>query len=55
MARRPKKQKNDSMQEFTTRSVMSLVQESSELIETTQRLTAVIAALALAHGVSTKV
>jgi hypothetical protein len=40
---------------FTKRAVMSLVMESSELMETAKRVAAVVAALALTYGISIEV
>lgn len=49
------KQTKDSTKEFTTRGIMSLVAESSEMMESARKMAAVISALALAHGISTDV
>jgi len=46
------KQKKTRTDEFTERAIMSLVMEAAELKETAMRLIVVVAALALAHGIS---
>jgi hypothetical protein len=41
--------------EFTERAIMSLVMETAEIKEMAARIVVVVAALALAHGISTEV
>jgi hypothetical protein len=40
---------------FTERAIMSLVMEATEMQKTAKRLWVVVAAVALAHGISTEV
>lgn len=47
--------KTREVDEFNTRAIMSLVMESSEMMETARRIAVIVSALALAHGISTDV
>jgi hypothetical protein len=49
------KNQNDDKAGFTERAIMALVMEAAEMKETATRFGVLVAALAVAHGISTDV